>query len=676
MRSSLLLGLTLIVSLINQRIAVQVSAQALLQTLVYQMHVGVMLLGPQGEIRLSNPAACNLLGMTEGQLLSQTALGPDWDVIHSDGTPFSNENETFPIAQAIQSRCAVQNVVMGLYRPLTQDRVWLLVNVEPQLRTDGSIEQVICTFSDISERQQAESALQKTLEELEIRVEARTSELKQAIQQLQSEIVERKQAESALQQSEAQFRQLAQREELLNRLATQIRNSLNLDTILETTVQEIRELLQIDNCLFIWHVSELSQPAWEVVKEAKSAVLSRQTSSCVAEALAPVAEKLLDRKIVQVDDVKTLSDPLMQQFLLSMGYTCLLALPIQTRSSDIGAVICGHFSEARPWSDSEVELLQAVIAQLAIAIDQADLYAQAQKAALVAQTQAYQVEQTLQQLKNTQAQLVQSEKMSSLGQLVAGVAHEINNPVSFIAGNLTYATKYIQDLLYFLRLYQQHYPQPVAAIQEQAEEIDLEFLLEDLPKLVGSMQLGSDRIRQIVLSLRNFSRLDEAEIKQVDLHEGIDNTILILQHRLKSNGQSAEIHVVKDYADLPLVECYPGQLNQVFMNILSNAIDALDQKRVRREFHSAPAIKICTKVSPPGYVTVSIADNGPGMTEAVKAQLFDPFFTTKPVGTGTGLGLSISYQIVVEKHKGVLKCQSEPGLGAEFSIKLPLRQLE
>jgi signal transduction histidine kinase len=361
----------------------------------------------------------------------------------------------------------------------------------------------------------------------------------------------------------------------------------------------------------------------------------------------------------------------MQQFLLSVGYTCLLALPIQTRSSDIGAVICGHYSEQRPWSDSEVELLQAVVSQLAIAIDQADLYAQAQKAALVAQTQADQMEQTLHQLQTTQAQLIQSEKMSALGQLVAGVAHEINNPVSFITGNLTYATQYIQDLLDFLSLYQQHYPQPVTAIQERAEAIELEFLLDDLPKLVTSMQMGADRIGQIVLSLRNFSRIDEAEMKQVNLHEDIDNTLLILQHRLKPNGRSAEIQIVKDYGDLPLVECYPGQLNQVFMNILSNAIDALEEKRVMT-IDSSPVITICTKVLPPGYVTVCIADNGPGITEAVKARLFDPFFTTKPIGTGTGLGLSISYQIVVEKHKGVLKCLSEPGCGAEFWIEIPM----
>jgi len=346
---SLLIAVLASFSLFNQRLAVQVKAQALLLTLIHHMHVGVMLLGPQAEIRLINPAACELLGMTESQLLGKTVLDPDWDVIHSDGTPFPNE--TRPVAQAIQSACAVQNVVMGVYRPLTQDRVWFLVNAEPQLRADGSVEQVICTFSDITERQRAESALQKALSELEIRVEERTSELKQAIQQLQGEIGERKQAESALQQSEAQFRKLAQREELLNRLASQIRNSLNLDTILETTVQEIRELLQIDSCLFIWHVSELSQPAWEVVKEAKSAVLPSQIRDYAADAVGPLAGKLLDKKIVQVDDARTLSDPLMQQFLLSMGYTCLLALPVQTRSNDIGAVICGHFSEPRTWSD-------------------------------------------------------------------------------------------------------------------------------------------------------------------------------------------------------------------------------------------------------------------------------------------------------------------------------------
>ena len=305
--------------------------------------------------------------------------------------------------------------------------------------------------------------------------------------------------------------------------------------------------------------------------------------------------------------------------------------------------------------------------------------------------QTQQLERALHELQNTQAHLIQTEKMSSLGQMVAGVAHEINNPVSFIHGNLPYATEYVQGLLRLVQLYQQQYPHPGEAIQMQAEAIDLNFLLDDLPKLMASMHLGAERIRQIVLSLRSFSRLDEAEMKPVDLHEGIDSTLLILQNRLRPQGGSRKrgtlaehpgILVIKEYGDLPRVDCYAGQLNQVFMNILSNAIDALEEDcggTVQDAFpedcpESSPQIRIRTEVINSDWVGIRIADNGPGMTESIRQKLFDPFFTTKPVGKGTGLGLSISYKIVVEKHGGRLNCISAPGQGTEFIIEIPIRQ--
>ncbi|MEH1780786.1 MAG: PAS domain S-box protein [Nostoc sp.] len=286
------------------------------------------------------------------------------------------------------------------------------------------------------------------------------------------------------------------------------------------------------------------------------------------------------------------------------------------------------------------------------------------------------LERTLKELQSTQAHLLQSEKMSSIGQLVAGVAHEINNPTSFIYSNIQPANEYINDLLLLIELYQKHYPHPVNVIQEQIEAIDLEFLMADLPKLLLSMKMGADRIKQIVLSLRNFSRMDEAECKAVDIHLGIDSTLVILEHRLKVQHNRPAIGIIKEYGKLPLVECYAGQLNQVFMNILVNALDALEQRDAKRsieQMQEVPSIiRICTQVSPDGKVVIRFIDNGAGIPENVLKRLFDPFFTTKPVGIGTGLGLSISYQIIVEKHKGKLTCLSIPEQGTEFQIEIPI----
>jgi signal transduction histidine kinase len=284
------------------------------------------------------------------------------------------------------------------------------------------------------------------------------------------------------------------------------------------------------------------------------------------------------------------------------------------------------------------------------------------------QTEA-KLQQTLDDLRRTQTQLIQNEKMSSLGQLVAGVAHEINNPINFIFGNLGPAHRYTQSLLDLLQLYQQKYAVSEPDIQAKVEEIDLDFVVKDLPRLLDSMKVGTERIREIVRSLRIFSRLDEAGLKPVDIHQGIDSTLTILEHKLK---EVAEIEIVRDYGELPLIECYAGQLNQVFMNILSNAIDALAE-RVKQQNGVRPTIKITTSMTH-NSVLIQIADNGAGMPDEVKQRIFDPFFTTKPVGIGTGMGLAISYQIVTERHGGILKCRSRAGEGTEFLIQIPLKQ--
>ncbi|MBD2729594.1 PAS domain S-box protein [Nostoc sp. FACHB-892] len=467
---------------------------------------------------------------------------------------------------------------------------------------------------------------------------------------------------------------LSRREALLLRLASQIRSSLNLDMILETAVNEIRSLLQIDRCYFLCYLPHPSQPSLTITYEARNLNLPTMLGSIPLQKSTFLTKVLLSQEPICIDNINSNShlDYDMQELLTEFGITSQLMLPVKSNSGEIGAIVCSHCSGDRIWTNSEINLLEAVCDQLAIAIDHAQLYTQSRSATLAAQTQATKLTETLHKLQQTQSQLIQNEKMSSLGQLVAGVAHEINNPVNFIHGNLTYANEYFQEMLTLLHLYQQHYPNPQAEIQDFAEKIDLGFITDDLSKLLSSMNMGTNRIREIVLGLRNFSRHDEAEKKLVDIHEGIENTLLILHHRWKNNGIGLDISIVKEYGTLPLVDCYPGQLNQVFMNVLTNAIDALEESMSNLKTTDKPQIIIRTEILDNKFVVIRIADNGLGMEENVRKRLFDPFFTTKQVGKGTGLGLSISYQIVVEKHGGILNCLSEPGKGTEFWIEIPI----
>ncbi|MGP1372335.1 MAG: GAF domain-containing protein [Almyronema sp.] len=480
----------------------------------------------------------------------------------------------------------------------------------------------------------------------------------------------------------------SQQNALLLRLSNQIRESLELNIILKTTVSEVYKLLQLDRCWFCWCVANptpaLAQQIEqvEIVTEVYCPSLSPLLGQYPAADLGSLSQQFLNSEIVCIDDIADSYDPATQRFLQAQTLASLLAIPIRTRSGKVGVLGCGVSYEVRQWSRDQVDLLQAVASQLAIALEQAELYTKSQVAAKVAEDKAQQLEAALENLKQAQLQLIQTEKLSGIGQMVAGVAHEINNPVTFIHGNLEYLNEYAKSLLHLVQIYQQEYPQQTPAIAAAIEAAELDFLVEDLPKVVASMTMGATRIQDIVLSLKNFSRLDQAKPQPTNIHEGIDSTLLILSHRLKPRDAFPGIRVVKEYGDLPWVDCYAGQLNQVFMNILANAVDALEEQASSNEVSDAanefspPTIWICTAANVCDRVTIRIKDNGPSIPAANLNQLFDPFFTTKPSGKGTGLGLSISHQIVVDHHGGQLVCHSENGKGTEFVIEIPIRPVK
>ncbi|MEG4216920.1 ATP-binding protein, partial [Microcoleus sp. Pol14C6] len=374
-----------------------------------------------------------------------------------------------------------------------------------------------------------------------------------------------------------------------------------------------------------------------------------------------------DRRTVVLIDATT--DPTLANdpYIMRQQPRSILCSPILHQGKLIGILYLENNLAAGAFTSDRVEVLNLICSQAAISLENARLYQESQQA--------------LTDLKQAQLKIVQSEKMSALGNLVAGVAHEINNPVGFLAGNITPALDYINDLFGLLDLFEQEYPNYTAAIQEEIEAIDLDYIREDLPKLVGSMREGVKRIKGISTSLRIFSRGDSARPVPCNIHDGIDSTIMILKHRLKASDTRPEIQVIKKYGDLPKVECYAGQLNQVFMNLLSNAIDALDESNSGRSFAEIKAtpnkITIETELSGDRQqVVIRIKDNGVGINEAVREKIFEDLFTTKEVGKGTGLGLAIARQIVVEKHSGILEVNSALGQGAEFLITIPVKTIE
>ncbi|MFN6565661.1 GAF domain-containing protein [Dendronalium sp. ChiSLP03b] len=451
----------------------------------------------------------------------------------------------------------------------------------------------------------------------------------------------------AVQLAEATEREKAmERQELLATTVDKIRQSLDVETIFRTTTQAVRELLEVERVAIYrfnsdWSgkfVADSFKDGWKPVAQAQPIIL---------ETFEDTDE---DDKL-----------PRNETFV-----------PIRQGETLWGLLVAYQNSQPRYWKDEEINLLAQVGVQLGIAIQQAELLEQTKR-------QTLELTQALQELKQTQTRLIQGEKMAGLGQLLAGVAHEINNPVSFIFGNLIHLNEYIKELLNVIKIYRQNdslFPD----IKKQIDKSDLNFIIEDLPKTLESMKIGTERISQIVLSLRNFSRTDEAELKPVDIHEGLDSTLLILGHRLKNNNERPAIEIVKEYGNIPLLECYPAQLNQVFMNLLSNSVDALEEKFKNIHYQHLESSTLCPKIPLNIWINtqfinnqilIRIADNGLGIPEEVRSHIFDPFFTTKSPGKGTGLGLSISYQIVVEKHHGHIKCSSKLGQGTEFLIEIP-----
>ncbi|WP_084639673.1 GAF domain-containing protein [Geitlerinema sp. PCC 9228] len=459
----------------------------------------------------------------------------------------------------------------------------------------------------------------------------------------------------------AETQRQAKSESLVRLITNQIRSSLDLETILQTTVEGVRQLLNTDRVVVYqfgedWNGSVVVE---DVIEPWDSVLGNMGADDCFSEKYAYLYQ---NGRVRAIDNIREAGlDDCHVQFLEKLQVKANLIVPIVMGKNLWGLLIAHECSQPRSWRTYEINLLTQLGEQIAIAINQAELFQQVQVTAKKYQEKAQQLEKTLQKLRSTQNQLIQSEKLSSLGEMVAGISHEINNANNFIQANIPYAQEYANILIQALESCAQ-IPEAADQVAEITEDIELAYLQDDFPNLIDSMKQGAERISSIINALRTFSRLDEAQVKTIDIHEAIESSLAVLHHRI---GPSIQIH--KNYSELPRIRCFPSHLNQVFYNLLNNAFDAIVAQK------SIGEITIRSWQIDGDWIGVAIRDNGIGIDAETQNKIFDPFFTNKPVGKGTGLGLSTCYQVVVQGHGGKLSCHSELGKGAEFVVELPVQ---